>query len=55
MNPMTYVIENFRKVVLYGECLDWKFYGISGVVALVIYFIGKTVFMRAKEGFADVL
>lgn len=55
MNPMTYVIENFRKVVLYGECLDWKFYGISCVVALVIYFIGKTVFMRAKEGFADVL
>ncbi len=54
-NPMTYIIENFRNVVLYGKNLDWKFYGISCVVSLVIYWVGKTVFMRAKEGFADVL
>lgn len=54
-NPMTYVIENFRNVVLYGECLDWKFYGISCLVAVVIFLFGKIVFMRAKEGFADVL
>ena len=54
-NPMTYIIENFRNVVLYGKCLDWKFYGISCAVALGIYLLGKLVFMRAKEGFADVL
>lgn len=54
-NPMTYIIENFRNVVLHGKCLDWKFYGISCVVALGIYLFGKVVFMRAKEGFADVL
>ena len=55
INPMTYIIENFRNVVLYGEVLNWKFYGISCVIALFVYFIGKTVFIRAKEGFADVL
>lgn len=54
-NPMTYIIENFRNVVIYGKCLDWKFFGISCLVAVVIYWIGKVVFMRAKEGFADVL
>lgn len=54
-NPMTYIIENFRNVVLYGKMLDWKFYGISCVVAVVVYLLGKVVFMRAKEGFADVL
>lgn len=54
-NPMTYIIENFRNVVLYGKCINWKYYGISCAVALVFYFIGKVVFMRAKEGFADVL
>lgn len=55
VNPMTYIIENFRKVVLFGECLNWKFYFISCVVAVVFYLIGKIVFMRVKEGFADVL
>ncbi len=54
-NPMTYIIENFRNVVIYGKCLDWKFFSISCLVAVVIYWIGKVVFMRAKEGFADVL
>lgn len=55
MNPMTYIIENFRNVVLYGEMIDWGYYGISCLVAFVFYIIGKIVFMRAKEGFADVL
>ncbi|NLL77149.1 MAG: ABC transporter permease [Clostridiales bacterium] len=54
-NPMTYIIENFRNVVLYGEYINWKFYGISCIVAFAIYLLGKVVFMRAKEGFADVL
>ena len=55
VNPMTYIIENFRNVVLYGEYLNWKFWGISCIVAIVIYWLGKIVFVRAKEGFADVL
>lgn len=55
INPMTYIIENFRNVVLYGNSINWKFYGISCLVSLSLYWIGKAVFMRAKEGFADVL
>ena len=54
-NPMTYIIENLRNVVLYGTSLDWKSYGISCFTALLVFLLGKTVFMRAKEGFADVL
>ena len=52
---MTYIIENFRNVVLYGKSLDWQFFGISCAVAIGIYLLGRIVFMRAKEGFADVL
>ena len=55
VNPMTYIIENFRNVVLYGNSLDWKFFAISCVVSVLVYLGGKVVFMRAKEGFADVL
>lgn len=55
INPMTYIIENFRNVVLYGRNLDWGFFGISCVSAVCFYLLGKVVFMRTKEGFADVL
>lgn len=54
-NPMTYVIENFRNTMLYGKNLSWNFLLISIVTALIIFAVGYIVFMRAKEGFADVL
>lgn len=55
MNPMTYIIENFRNVVLYGKYLDGRFFAMSCAAAFAVYLIGYAVFMRAKEGFADVI
>lgn len=55
LNPITYIIENFRNVTLYGKMLDMEFYFISCICAVVSMWIGSTVFRRAKEGFADVL
>lgn len=55
INPLTYMIENFRNVVLYGTMPDWKYMLISCVVAVLTAWIGGIVFRRLKEGFADVL
>lgn len=55
MNPMTYIIENMRNVILYGENLNISFYIISLTVSMVTLLIGYIIFNRAKEGFADVL
>lgn len=55
INPMTYIIENFRNSMLYGENLDGEMYLLSIIISFAFYFIGKFVFMRVKEGFADVL
>lgn len=55
VNPMTYIIENFRNTMIYGVNLNWNFLLISIVIAVVIYALGYVVFMRTKEGFADVL
>ena len=54
-NPMTYVVENLRNVVLYNTMLQWDQYLISCVYAVVALFVGYRVFSRTKEGFADVL
>jgi len=55
LNPMTYIIENFRRVVLYDQYLNWNFYFLSLAIAFMVFLLGKIIFMRAKEGFADVL
>ena len=55
INPMTFMIENLRKVVLYGEYMDTTFFVKSCAIAFFFYFLGSIVFKRAKEGFADVL
>lgn len=54
-NPMTYIIENFRNTMLYGLNINWYFFGMSIIIAMAFYGIGYVVFMRTKEGFADVL
>lgn len=55
INPMTYIIENFRNVVLYGLLPDWRYLLISLISAIVMAWLGSSIFRRAKEGFADVL
>jgi len=54
-NPMTYIIENFRNVVLYNTNLNMEFYFKSIVFSILSLVIGYLVFKRVKEGFADVL
>ena len=55
MNPMTYIIENMRNIILYNQNMDLGYYAISVMVSVIILLIGYTVFNRTKEGFADVL
>lgn len=54
-NPMTYIVENLRNVMLYNTTLQWNYYCISCIFAVGFLFVGYRVFSRAKEGFADVL
>lgn len=55
VNPLTYIIENFRRVALYNQNLDIKTWGISTIVSGVICVGGYSIFKRVKGGFADVL
>lgn len=55
LNPITYMIENFRRVTLYGKLPDLEYFIISCVCAVLFIWIGNAIFKRAKEGFADVL
>lgn len=54
-NPLTYIIENFRNVMLYGQGLNVSYFLIALGTSVLVYSVGFVVFRRTKEGFADVL
>lgn len=55
INPMTWIVENFRRVVLWAEPPDWI--GLAGWTAVcgVLMMLGYSWFMKTKHAFADVL
>jgi len=55
INPMTYIIENFRNVVLYGQNVNVIYFVKSLIISVGLFIIGSVIFERTKVGFADVL
>lgn len=55
VNPLTQVIEDARKVMMYGQVPDWTLWIFSLVVAACVALLGYTFFMKSKRAFGDVL
>jgi lipopolysaccharide transport system permease protein len=55
LNPLTLIIEESRKVLLFGETPNWTALGIYSLIAVVIAWIGFWWFQNTRKGFADVL
>lgn len=55
MNPLTFIIDQAREVMLWGQMPNWLGLGIYLLVALVIAYLGHAWFMATRRGFADVL
>lgn len=54
-NPITFIIDQARAVLLWGQIPDWA--GLSGylAVALLVCYAGHLFFEKTRRGFADVL
>lgn len=55
LNPMTGIIDSYRKVILEGDPPNFKYLGISIVVTLAIVFYSYRYFKEAEKTFADVI
>ncbi|MEK9743928.1 MAG: ABC transporter permease, partial [Gammaproteobacteria bacterium] len=55
LNPITVVIEESRKVLLWGEMLNWTALGIYFVFGLAFAWVSLVWFQKTRRGFADVL
>ncbi len=54
-NPVTYIIEQTRNVLLFGVMPDLPGLGLYGVLALAVAWLGLAWFLLTKRGFADVV
>ncbi|WP_414709161.1 ABC transporter permease [Pseudomonas viridiflava] len=55
LNPLTYIIEESRNVLLFGNWPDWQSLALAMLIASAIAAAGFGFFQKARRGFADVL
>jgi lipopolysaccharide transport system permease protein len=54
-NPLTFIIEQAREVLIWGHLPNWIGLGIYTMVATSVAWLGFAWFQKTKKGFADVL
>ena len=55
VNPMHWLIESWRRVLLKGQWPEWQLLLRFGAVAVVVFAVGSTFFNRQKRTFPDLL
>ena len=54
-NPLTFIIEQAREVLIWGRLPDWAGLSAYTLAAAAIAWIGYAWFQKTRKGFADVL
>lgn len=54
-NPLTFIIEQAREVLIWGHLPDWLGLGAYTLAATAIAWAGYAWFQKTRKGFADVL
>jgi lipopolysaccharide transport system permease protein len=55
LNPLTFIIEQARSVLIWGRLPDWQGLAIYTVAAAAVAWLGFVFFQKTRKGFADVL
>lgn len=54
-NPLTFIIEQAREVLIWGHTPDWAGLGVYTLAAIAVAWTGYAWFQKTRKGFADVL
>lgn len=54
-NPLTFIIEQLREVVIWGRMPNWAGMSIYTIAASIVAWAGYAWFQKTRKGFADVL
>jgi lipopolysaccharide transport system permease protein len=54
-NPLTFFVEEARKVLVFGQLPDFTGLALMAVIGLAVAWLGLAFFQHARDGFADVI
>ncbi|WP_018604641.1 ABC transporter permease [Uliginosibacterium gangwonense] len=54
-NPLTFIIEQARDVLIWGHLPNWAGLGVYTLAAIAVVWAGYAWFQKTRKGFADVL
>ena len=54
-NPLTFIIEQAREVLIFGHLPNWSGLAIFMAIATTTVWLGYGLFQKTRKGFADVL
>jgi len=54
-NPLTFIIEQAREVLIFGNLPNWSGLAIFMSIAITFVWLGYSIFQKTRKGFADVL
>lgn len=55
LNPITYTVEDMRKVIIWGQFPHWNGLIIEMFIGIIVAILGYIWFKKTRKGFADVL
>jgi lipopolysaccharide transport system permease protein len=55
LNPLTFIIEQARSVMIWGRVPDWIGLGIYLILSFFVAWLGLIWFQKTRKGFADVI
>lgn len=54
-NPLTFIIEQARQVLIFGQFPDWSGLIVYSLISLLVVWLGYWWFQKTRKGFADVI
>lgn len=55
LNPLTFIVEETRAILLFGEAVNWLGLLLYTTISLIFMKVGFGFFQKTRRGFADVL
>ena len=55
LNPLTFLIEETRSVLIWGKNLEWDAWMRQSLISILVAWLGYVWFQKTRKGFSDVL
>ena len=55
LNPLSFIVDGFRRVLIWNEFIDWRAWGTVTLVSAIVAIFGFAWFSVTKKAFSDVM